>query len=252
MLDSDELLVGKWDVSIRCDPRWFQSELFPPKMSVAASEFADENDQRPKRRLFPSRRSHPCQLKVFSNGTFCLSPKQDEHDRHHQANNCARRSLPADRNDSYLAVRGRWKVHANPYCVTDRFFDEITLTSYKRVQKIVLDPNSSSETTAGSSKVLKQGSFQMKCRLTGHFTPGRLARRLRRNHFGWYGKGSLSRGLLLWEQQQTTSPCDKDHTTRRNTPLSLRASFSGKRWVPPLSIIHSRDDDEEEDFQYEN
>jgi hypothetical protein len=215
MLDSNELLVGDWDLSIRCDPAWFDSELFPPRQFLAgSSDNEDGTIETKKHRLGRfSRRHHPCHLQVFPNGTFCLSPKQQQ--------------LDIDKN--ILAVSGRWKVRPNPYCVTDRFYDEIVLTSYPRVQKKITPVSPDI-----NQNVLKKGAIRMQCQMSGHFSAGRLTRRFCKNSA--YGKGSLSRGILLWENRASPN----------SIPRAFRASFSGRRWIPSLSVINSEDDKDDD------
>jgi hypothetical protein len=64
----------------------------------------------------------------------------------------------------------------------------------------------------------------MQCRLMGHFSPGRwLSRR-------WYGKGSLTRGVVMWE----------DGIYQRHTTC---ASFSAQRWIPSLFHLYGENNE---------
>lgn len=193
-LDSTELLCGQWDLSIHCDSEYFQSELFPPRVSVVES--GQDNPFQRRRKL--RRQAYPCRLEIHPNGTFCLSPKA---------------TLAEKDDENCMAVRGNWMIKQNPYCVTDRFYDEIVLKSYPRVRK---------EVTQGEEKIVKQGLFTLHGRLFGHFSAGRLSRRLK-NNTGWYAKGRISRGLIQWENKGRGGP--SEHW--------VKASFSGHRLVPP-------------------
>ena len=188
MLDSTELMVGDWNLSIQCPTRLFQQQLFPLRNTTLSTS------------LPRNRQQHACRLSVFSNGTFALSPT----------------TLLMDQR---LVVRGRWHVHPNPYCVTDRFYDDLILTSFPRTQKLCQKN--------GMAQPQQKGTWQLQCRLTGHFSPGQWGRRR-----PWYGQGRLSRGVLVW---QSTLP---------QRSARWCGSFAGQRWIPPLSILHARDDDD--------
>ena len=189
-LDSTELLIGDWDLSVHCDEQWFESELFPPVSSPILE--LTQTTRRNKRQ----KKTYPCRLRVFSNGTFHLSPDNDSTDRKNMVD--------------LLPVRGKWNVHQNPYCVTDRFYDELVLKSFSRAKK---------EITGTEEMYIKKGSVRLQCRMHGHFSAGRLSRRLRNNTGPWYARGRLSRGVLFWEDTEDPKQ-DK-----------IRASFVGRRFV---------------------
>lgn len=209
MLFAAELLCGEWDLALRCDSEYFKSDLFPP--SVLAVHPKQEDSIRRKKRF--TNKSHPCRLIIHPNGTFCLSPKQT--------------SAQTDQNN-LLAIRGSWEVKQNPYCVTDRFFDEVILTSYPRVQK---------EISQGEENIVKHGHFTLHGRLFGHFSAGRISRRLKGNT-GWYAKGRISRGMIHWETKEGGNP----------SRSCVKASFCGQRLIPPTIPISRREDDSDDPY----
>jgi hypothetical protein len=186
-LDAAELLIGDWDISLRCGTRCFSSELFPPLSAPASHSVLVKKRQK--------RISHLCHLKIYSNGTFSLSPKVE---------------TLSFQNRNLLLLRGRWTIHPNPYCVTDRFYDELVLKSYSRLQKQV---------TLEEEKIVNEGSFHMQCRLFGHFSAGRISRRFRSNTGSWYAKGRLCRGTLFWNDGMATNQG------------RVRGSFAGHRFI---------------------
>jgi hypothetical protein len=185
MLDPNELLIGTWNVHLHCPEHCFHSRLFPQQQELVT---AVPNQQRRFRSAFFTKQ-HPCRLHMYSNRTFHLQPY-------------------AEQNHRILEIRGKWKVHANPYCVTDRYYDEVVLTSYTRMQ-------------TASSTTLQTGKVRMQCRLMGHFSPGRWVSRR------WYGKGRLTRGVVVWEDCR-----NKRHKT------FVCASFSAQRWIPSLFHLY--------------
>ncbi len=127
-LNSIQLATGEWDVSIKGwgDP----SKIFPSKLE----------DIQPlvKRKIFGN--CMDCVLSLASDGTFVLTPKyvvdnsnqkiQDYKTKHHDLE----ASVKATKENSLLDLRGSWNVLCNPYCVTDRFYDTLSLKSYPRQQ----------------------------------------------------------------------------------------------------------------------
>lgn len=205
MLDSNELFVGKWDVHLHCPTHRFHSQLFPPQQEQVT---ATQKQQHP---LSPFRlgRNFPCRLHIYSNGTFHFQPS----------------AYKNNQNQPTMDIRGLWKVHSNPYCVTDRFYDEIVLTSYARVQKEI-----------ATHTILQKGKIRMQCRLTGHFSPGRWMGGSRRP----YGKGLLTRGVVIWEDW--ANKADKRQNHHRQPHRSVCASFSARRWIPSLASLYEKND----------
>lgn len=180
------LAAGKWDVSLRCRPDLFETELFPLRNSTAPRQ--------PPRSW--TSRSRRCSLSLLANGTFVLEPY-----------------FSNGSTSSVLVMHGRWMVRTNPYCATDRFYDELILRTYPRVHKLVCGD----ETT-----VLRRIGFDLHCRLYGHFARNKDSNR-----------GRLSRGLLIREQAD-----DPPMAKRR-----VLGSFTGRR-VQPFAV----EDEDDLDF----
>lgn len=194
-LSSTDLAIGRWNIQLHCDPDFFASELFPLRYrTISQHDVVTSGSKR-----------HECSLCLFSNGTFLLAPSRTSGD------------------DEKLQIRGDWVLHRNPYCVTDRYYDALVLTSRNRIQKRI-------DTTTGSptTEVLQKLRFQINCRLYGHFSGGGLWHWLRGSKPPYPGR--LSHGTVLKgnDSFQTTS-------SRR----LVVGSFSGRRRAPLDS-----DDDE--------
>jgi hypothetical protein len=267
-LDSNELSVGVWDVTMRCRRSSFTSEVFPPR--VAREETSRQQRQRPwlpswgggdKSQLFD------CQLSLFSNGTFALQPRDEKSWTNLAGATNGGKDEPVTEQSHpshpppYLAVHGRWKVQSNPYCVTDRSYDEVTLASVPRIQTRVTPTNTNTNANAeqyspADKKVQGQGQGQihdqqtqqrrlrllMQCRMSGHYTNGGLARRLLGSDS--YARGRISRGVILSqdEQQQLTLAAQPDSKPWWQSHNKVVASFSARRHIPPGFMSMDEDD----------
>jgi hypothetical protein len=202
-IDSTDLLIGTWDAVVRCSDSQF-GELFPQRCDrTTQSRISSRRSTRARR--------FACEFSLFRNGTFGLRPKVTVDD------------------NSTVAIRGHWKLDVNPYCVTDRFYDDITLVSYPRVQK-----KWESNKPPTIAQILR---LQLKCRLSGHFTGNRL--RFRDRHF--FARGKLSHGLLVVQRDE----CDPIKNTWWHRP-KIVATFSAERLVPTKASFDSQsfhDDD---------
>jgi hypothetical protein len=202
-IDSTDLLIGSWDAVVRCSDSQF-GELFPQRC-----------DQATPSRISPRRstraRRFACELSLFPNGTFGLRPK-----------------VSVDDNGT-VAIRGHWQLDVNPYCVTDRFYDDITLVSYPRVQKKRKSNN--------PPTIMQKLRLQLKCRLSGHFTGNRLRLRDRRH----FARGKLSHGFLVVQRDE----CERTKQPWWHRP-QIVATFSAKRLIPAKASLDSQsfhDDD---------
>lgn len=175
VLSSEQLAVGEWNVTIRSGWLFDPSSIFP-MITSSPSSFEKQEPIFPKRRPWGS--SVDCTCSICDDGTFYLTPVD----------------APSD----ILALRGRWKVLSNPYCITDRFYDQLTMHSYPRERT-------------------KQGigvdtmEFCLNCRLWGRYSRQDKVRR-----------GRLTHGSLTISRSSKSS--------RSKLPnRSLLASFSAFR-----------------------
>lgn len=192
-----ELAVGEWDVELAGG--WFfqPSKVFPTKTSF----FRETEKLRVRRGIWGTRVE--CSLSICPDGTFVLAPRKDGKSKTDSSNDVCNSSdgeNPRVRQTNLLDLRGEWVVKSNPYCITDRYFDELKLQSYPRV--------SMAKGSQGLHPV-KAGRLQLFCRMGGKFTPApRIGR-----------KGRMSHGTLVW----------RDEKRRNHFPRRIVASFSAKR-----------------------
>ena len=198
-----EQAVGQWNVTLKANG-WNKKEvpsmLFPPIKSTVLSNDVDA--------VIPpdTNTIMQCQLSLFSNGTFVMNAS----------------------NKNRMPLRGNWKVQPNPYCITDRQYDQLVLQSYPRLQK-------------QDDCVLQKVDMQLQCRVWGRYGSGPIRRFMGHNRVG-RSMSRMTHGTLLWnvkESQETKVPYWK---SRR-----VCASFTAK----PVESSEE-DDDGEEDFDYVN
>ena len=258
-IDSFDLLVGDWETSVRLQsqPRGCQNilEIFSnvgaattstSTTTIAASTTPHTKIPYPQQDawqgLNPWKRSKPhaytrnipCCLSLYANGTFGLTDRSTSNCdnitpimKQHQNQQPLKKSL------SLLLIRGKWKLLTNPYCVTDRFYDQIVLESFPRVQKELLQRstinNGSSTysddlTPIDSGKNVKKSrnaiiqpiqkvQLKLHCRLSGHFTGNRYNSRPPwwqrtplnhhldddKHHF-YYARGKMTHGVMILDE----------------------------------------------------
>lgn len=178
-LTSESLVVGDWRLSLGCKSPSIVSELFPPRRTV-------EPLQQTKPCLPPNILNSDCQLSIYPNGTFAILPSRLPQTFGSLG------AAPCSQEDEFehntlLAMRGRWQLRKNPYCVTDRSFDDLTLLSFERVQR-----------NTRTDDILQRVQLELHCQLRGRHTRGGLWRRLTGDQR--YHRGRLTRGVILLRQ----------------------------------------------------
>lgn len=202
-IDSHDLLIGDWDTTLRCSNSRF-GEVFPPRVSAVLSK--------EEQRRWGTPRNFHCRLSLHPNGTFGLEPS-------------------GTATSQLLSVHGRWTLETNPYCVTDRFYDDLILDSYPRVQK---------KREGDEETVVRKLRLNFKCRLSGHFTGDRL-RFQDRDHFA---RGKMSHGVLILQRDDDESKKPWWYRPR------IAGSFSARRLIPSRSALASQLGDDMEVFGY--
>ncbi len=174
--NAQELAIGEWDVTLKGG--WFfdPSSIFP-KQSMR------EVDHLPiQRQLWGS--TLVCSLSLCQDGTFVLTP----------------RTCTGTRISRRLGVRGQWNVLSNPYCITDRFYDQLKLKSYPRATLV----------NKNMRGIPRSGSWDLSCRVWGRHTKSQ--------HVGRTGR--MTHGSLVWKDGNKRSLF---------RPRRVVASFSAKR-----------------------
>ena len=121
LLHPRDMVVGKWNVTIRRrDKHIFESMIFP-KLTTSDKERKDYTSQiRQKKKKFQ------CELILQKDGRFSLEPPSS-------GLNVENVNI-GEMKTLLRPLKGQWHVDANPYCVTDRHYDELTLLSDAKVR----------------------------------------------------------------------------------------------------------------------
>jgi len=210
LIDGYEQVVQNWDISLNCRDGETHN-LFP--LSKESMERGMKTDSGSSSSIisFWRRKSLKCHLALFPNGTFSLKPK--DHVEMDLSDGEQVVSCP------YMPLRGEWSLRPNPYCITDRHFDELELESYPRVQKRVSNIQSDQEGTV--EQLLQEVHIKLACHVSGRYGTAAI-----RSVCGYpHGKrmGRLTRGTLLWNVVE--SPLENLPWWKRRR---VGATFSGR------------------------
>jgi hypothetical protein len=213
LIDGEDLLVGNWKTTFRCNPTFFTSELFPLKLSNSNNSPHNPIDDNPRslfqraiKSVTPSK-TYRCNLTFFPNRTFALVPED---------------ILDANIGNR-LCLHGVWNLQANPYCATDRFYDQLVLKSYPRSMKQLFGCRSKNQPAI----IRKHIKLRLHCRLFGHYSASRPRNSNR------FARGRLSHGVLFVSREHI-----QDHTSKQIDSY-VAGSFSGSRVFKSQASLQS-------------
>ena len=281
-IDSHDLLIGDWETTVRLESQHGNHnnkllEIFSTMGATITStkndiHYPQQNDERwnplkqnenkRRPRQYEYSRNIPCRLSLYSNGTFDLvdrycNDSSTVHSHHqHRCHNQQQRP----KESSSFSIRGKWTLQTNPYCVTDRLYDDVLLESHPRVRNELLQlhnirtvPNESISTNnidsamddiqhrsviSSSSSVIQpveKARLKLQCRLSGHFTANRRNsppwwQRLYRHskiddhHYHSYARGKMTHGVMTLEELYNihNRENDEDNPTILGTSSPIR------------------------------
>lgn len=112
-------------------------------------------------------KSVDCRLNLQRNGRFTLL--LDNFDQHssYRTKNKNECSI-----NNYQPMHGEWFLTPNPYCVTDRHYDEIILVSEPRIRRVYLP----------TSTVVEKATVEFRCKLWGRYSAGAVRRQIGLTH----------------------------------------------------------------------
>ena len=185
VLSSHQLAVGEWNVTLRGGLLFDPHQIFPVQTRFPEQQ-PTVKQLNIKRRPWGS--SIDCTCSLCDDGTFCLTPLSDD-------------------NSSHLPLRGEWEILSNPYCITDRFYDQVSMRSYPR-QEIELN----------GGKVLSSLEMTFHCRMWGRYSKGTIKSR----------RGKMTHGTMaILSSSNSENASSNKPWWRRNRPIL--ASFSAFR-----------------------
>ncbi len=150
-----EHVVGSWNVNLsQRSEKLFNSIVFPPQScSALLNEQSIQTTVRPRGRR---RRALNCELILEPNGKFILNPPSN-------SENIFERNDGVISKASRLPLKGYWKLKPNPYCVTDRQYDELLLVSNPKTRF------NENENDGGSRYHKERVILEMQCKVWGRF-----------------------------------------------------------------------------------
>lgn len=145
-------------------------------------------------------KSIPCILNLQKNGKFTLHIDDNTTKEQNNKQYNEHTTSPQIR---HLPFQGEWYLTPNPYCVTDRQYDTITLLSQPRMRRVhmplqshkkgksTIDPSTETE----SKIMIEKATVEMRCKLWGRYGGGSI-----RNRIGWgHGRemGRMTHGTVM-------------------------------------------------------
>jgi hypothetical protein len=176
-LNAYEQAIGDWKVELSCSRKTSETLLFPLTKSAATSLEQPVARDAEKAPSCWKRGRVDCRLSIFTNGTFVLAPYS-----------CKDGTEEVPLSLQHLPVRGTWELFPNPYCITDRYYDQLTLKSYPRVKK------------RGDNEILQTAQMRLDCHVCGRYGSGAV-RKFLGKPVGRIGS-RMNQGTLVWEIQQ--------------------------------------------------
>ena len=190
------------------------SRIFPP---VSRSFAGKSKTKVPSVRRSLWGTSLDCVLSIHPDGTFVLAPSSTK--------SVERIPVSEKRTEStgLSSILGSWNVLSNPYCLTDRIYDQISFTSYPR-QKIAATRDGAEE------KVLQTFQLTMNSRLFGRHNR-QVSRQVTEGERKCCGK--MTRGTIVWRELYGVSRKKKLHRPVLASFSAIRSSEEPKHegWI---------------------
>ncbi len=224
LLHPSDMAVGRWKVSLhRRDRSLIESMIFPRIGGIERRSNVDRREKNEKHLqvdLSPppvkfSRRLD-CELILDADGSFVLTPL-------HFIAKQKKNKETGYTESTYAPLRGKWKVLPNPYCVTDRQFDELCLKSFPKVK---VDINGEDPMRSLRKEHV---AMEMHCKIWGRFgsnTVRYFLKRPRGRDAGRMVQGKLS---ILKVVSEGNFDTDEFERLSASTRRVLCATFRGTR-----------------------
>ena len=159
--------------------------LFPPSAPIGTDTNLKRKGRRPEKKI-------DCSLTLRRNGTFRLVPAKS---------NRTDQETDDDGSSNRIPIHGRWTIAKNPYCHTDRFYDDICLHSFPRTlkQRLYTDPDRTGKRHDNNqdeeAKTIERVSFQFNCKLYGRTDSSPSREQFKVKH-----------GTILWRDEHSERP----------------------------------------------
>ena len=210
-------VTGSWNVNLsRKDRKLLDIMVFPPQSCTIPTSETISTSRRSKSR----RKSLNCELILEANGTFTLNPPIDEAEESIQNKNGVFSKI------NRLPLKGQWKLNPNPYCVTDRQYDELTLISSPKTRFC------SSGHDSGNSYATERVTLEMHCKVWGRFSSNTIRALMklpRARDAGRLTHGTLSikKDVMKYEEKSSLKPVTQ--TSRRVVCATFHAKARSQK-----------------------
>ena len=141
-------------------------------------------------------RSVSCVLNLEKNGKFTLylvdenkSSNYNKHTLHANTPQITQKYVHPN-SFNHQPLRGEWYLSPNPYCVTDRQYDTLTLLSEPRMRRV-----NSSEST-----MIEKATVELRCKVWGRYGVGAIREKIGCRH--GRGMGRMTHGTVMIVQEQ--------------------------------------------------
>lgn len=129
-----------------------------------------------------------CILNLEKNGKFSLSLVDETNEKNYSISNITPDKIEASSNTmKYQPLRGEWFLTPNPYCVTDRHYDELLLVSDPRIRR---------------SNTVEKARVELRCQVWGRYGAGAVRRKLGMKH--GRVRGRMTHGSIVIVKQQSS------------------------------------------------
>lgn len=130
-----------------------------------------------------------CILNLEKNGQFTMNIISTESGRDSYNVPSLEEKLHQNYSVNHLPLQGEWYLTPNPYCVTDRQYDTITLVSQPRMRRITK--------TSQNSKtfLIERATVELHCRLWGRYGGGSIRKLLGLGHGRQMGR--MTHGTVM-------------------------------------------------------
>ena len=241
--DAYELAVGEWNMTLR----GVGVGYFRPKKIFLSTTTTSDNGRKIHQPWWSN--SLECTLAISGDGTFSIVPTSAKKEKSlgvgPASKSFAAPSILSNvwfrlhqpkqkcKDSSVMPLSGTWKLYRNPYCVTDRYYDQLYFECYPRILKqrqrkqklkLKLTSNCDGADNLQEEKELQTIQMTLHCRLWGKYNAGGVWRRFRRD----FTRGKLTHGTVLWKELDSITGSYKLPIWRK-LRRPILASFSAIR-----------------------
>lgn len=142
--------------------------LFPELTGVTTNATSQAAD-----RIRQPVSSVTCDLSLERNGRFCMELSDE-----------------TGSNEAHSPLQGEYYLTPNPYCVTDRWYDELLLESSPRMRRLYLD----------DCTIMERATVQMRCRILGRYGSGSVRSIMGLEHGRC--RGRMTHGVILMRKER--------------------------------------------------